>query len=40
VLRAEIWVEAGGNSGIQYRSTVTDADTWVVGGYQADAADE
>jgi hypothetical protein len=40
VLRAEIWVEAGGNSGIQYRSTVIDADAWVVGGYQADAADE
>ena len=40
VLRAEIWVEAGGNSGIQYRSTLTDASAWVVGGYQADAADE
>jgi hypothetical protein len=40
VLRAEIWVEAGGNSGIQYRSTLTDAAAWVVGGYQADAADE
>ncbi|MCI0535475.1 MAG: DUF1080 domain-containing protein [Verrucomicrobiales bacterium] len=26
----------GGNSGIQYRSKVTDAANWVVGGYQAD----
>ncbi len=26
----------GGNSGVQYRSTVTDPKEWVVGGYQAD----
>ena len=26
----------GGNSGIQYRSQVTDQKNWVVGGYQAD----
>jgi len=26
----------GGNSGVQYRSKVIDADGWVVGGYQAD----
>ena len=26
----------GGNSGIQYRSKVTDEKNWVVGGYQAD----
>jgi hypothetical protein len=26
----------GGNSGIQYRSKVTDQANWVVGGYQAD----
>jgi type 1 glutamine amidotransferase len=26
----------GGNSGIQYRSKVTDAENWVVGGYQGD----
>jgi putative heme-binding domain-containing protein len=26
----------GGNSGIQYRSKLLDADTWSVGGYQAD----
>jgi len=28
---------AGGNSGIQYRSTVVDRAKWVVAGYQADA---
>ena len=26
----------GGNSGVQYRSKVTDPTNWVVGGYQAD----
>jgi type 1 glutamine amidotransferase len=26
----------GGNSGVQYRSKVIDAQSWVVGGYQAD----
>ena len=27
---------SSGNSGVQYRSKVFDADNWVVGGYQAD----
>jgi hypothetical protein len=26
----------GGNSGVQYRAKVHDADKWIVGGYQAD----
>jgi hypothetical protein len=26
----------GGNSGIQYRSRIVDAEKWIVGGYQAD----
>lgn len=30
----------GGNSGIQYRSKLIDADKFIVGGYQADIADK
>lgn len=37
VVSADIYVESGGNSGIQYRSTVLNPAQWVVGGYQADA---
>jgi 3-keto-disaccharide hydrolase len=39
VLTGEIRVGTGGNSGIVYRSAVTNATTWVVKGYQEDAAD-
>lgn len=35
VLEAK-FILKGGNSGIQYRSKVTDPAKWVVGGYQAD----
>jgi hypothetical protein len=34
-LRLEYRIE-GGNSGVQYRSKVVDAEKWIVGGYQAD----
>jgi hypothetical protein len=30
----------GGNSGVQYRSKVEDAEKWIVGGYQADIDSE
>lgn len=36
VLEAKFILPKGGNSGIQYRSKVTDPAKWVVGGYQAD----
>ena len=36
VLEAKFILPKGGNSGIQYRSVVTDPARWVVGGYQAD----
>jgi hypothetical protein len=39
LLTAEVMLPAGGNSGIQYRSTVVDAGQWIVAGYQADIAD-
>jgi hypothetical protein len=35
-LEAKFILPKGGNSGIQYRSKVTDPAKWVVGGYQAD----
>lgn len=35
-LRAMCKLEGGNNSGIQYRSKVTDPANWVVGGYQCD----
>jgi len=38
VLTAEVLLGTGGNTGIQYRSTVTGAATWQVAGYQFDAA--
>jgi hypothetical protein len=34
-LRLEYRID-GGNSGVQYRSKVADAEKWIVGGYQAD----
>jgi hypothetical protein len=40
VLRAEVWLEAGGDSGIQYRSEVFDQELFRVRGYQADVRDE
>lgn len=36
VLELKWILPKGGNSGIQYRSKVTDPAKWVVGGYQAD----
>lgn len=37
VLEAKVWLKDGqGNAGIQFRSKVFDAKTWVVAGYQAD----
>jgi hypothetical protein len=36
VLEAKFILPKGGNSGIQYRSVVSDPKKWVVGGYQAD----
>lgn len=35
-IQAEDEANPGGNSGVQYRSKVLDAETFVVGGYQAD----
>lgn len=37
-LRGEVWVGAGGNSGVQYRSRVINAERHRVAGYQADMA--
>lgn len=39
VLEAEVWIESAGNSGFYYRATVLDAQTWSVGGYQADVGE-
>src|SRR5688572_2802405 len=39
VLEAEVWIETAGNSGFYYRATILDAETWSVGGYQADVGE-
>lgn len=39
VLRAELWLEPGGNSGIQYRSVRVAGSSFAMAGYQADAAE-
>lgn len=39
VLRGEVWVSAGGNSGVQYRSELFEPATFRVRGYQLDLGD-
>jgi len=39
VLTGELWVGAGGNSGVQYRSRLLEPGTYRVVGYQMDGAD-